>query len=245
MDKCKGIYVDIDALFDIKLVLATLLDSPHVKDDIKNKKYFNRYRDNIGNISSDILNSLLRYKTKHLYNLAIPTPILTELLPVDYEDLCKFDSMERQYGLPSIYVNIYPYDFTKEELKRFNYILCKHLKYAEVIFINKSFEYLTPQFISKHIKHMYMVRGLEWIEYQMTMKRLMKKPLVETLLITPMLFDGHFHTSSISNKFIDNLKNSFTTLIDVQFAPVEYFSADKNIIANYKPLQEDTEESLN
>lgn len=216
-----GIYTDLDTLFDTRAGLACLLDKNN-EEFIKNKKYKYRLRDNMGNVSSQIFNTFYRNRNKNLFQLAIPTPILDEVIRIDYEELMTITS-ELNTGKIPIYVNIYPYNFTEEELSYFKYTILRICTGANIIFIKMDYSELTPEWIKSRVKRVYSYSGLDWLNYHSYTTKLFSDPMLDVMFIVPPIIDGSYPLSSIKKDTYINLSNSYSKLIDLNFIDTEYF----------------------
>lgn len=232
----KGILIDIDTLFDTRAGLACLLDSKNT-EVIKSGEYRRRLRDNIGNISSQIFHTFYRDRNKHLLELAIPTPILKDLVYEDYKELMGLP-YEMNTGRIPIYINIYPYDLNKNEMKRILYIVSSVCNGADIKFINLNYEELSPQWVSENLKRMYMYSGLYWFDYQCTTRRILEYPLIDVMLVVPTIIDANVSVHSLNKNTFIAIKKDLEKLIDLYFIDTIYFCG-----VELKPKEKENEEN--
>lgn len=217
----KGILIDVDTLFDTRAGLACLLDDKNT-EVIRSGQYEKRLRDNIGNVSSQVFHTFYRDRNKHLLELAIPTPLLKDIVFEDYKELMALE-YEMNTGRVPIYINIYPYDLDKSEMKRIKLIVAKVCNGADIKFVNLDFEDLSPEWVLEHIKRIYMYSGLDWLNYQCTTRKILEHPLIDVMLIVPTIIDANVSVHSLNKNTFIAIKRNLEKLIDLYFIDTVYF----------------------
>ena len=79
----KGIYTDLDTLFDNRLSLLYLINNKLALSFKEDDKYLTRLKDNMGNMAYDIFYSFYRRRNKKLLELSIQTYILDKFIVPD------------------------------------------------------------------------------------------------------------------------------------------------------------------
>lgn len=217
----KGIYTDLDSLFDIRAVLACLIDKNN-EEFIKSGKYKSRIKDNMGNVSSLIFKEFYRRRTKQLFRMAMQTPLLKDIIRLDYIEMMSLEN-EQNTGKIPVFVNIHPYNFSIRELDYLKYTILKSLTGSDVRFISMNYEELNPKWIHKHIRDMYMYNGLEWLNYQAATFKIIQEPLLDVMLVVPTLLDSMFYTQSIKKDAFVMLEDQLSKLIEVHFIKTSFF----------------------
>lgn len=219
-----NIYIELDCILDTKLALAMHLDEDSTVKFFQENKYTTRIRNNIGNISADIIDTLWRHRTKGILQLALPTPIMEELVREMYYEVISDPALMSTID-PVIYVNYYPYNLNEEEIKNLSIILGRFVRSTQIKMISLSKEELTTKWVSDNVGSVIMLEGLQWLEYQNSIGNVLKHPITDRLMITPPIISLPSSNVKISNDLFKAISDGYRTIINVQFIDVRYFSS--------------------
>lgn len=184
------IYVDMESLFDLRQgVLATEVnDENALTEYLLSEEYNFRSTDNLKFIGLQRYREVLRHPTKEILENSTITRILLSLKT-------KLDSIENRNKFyneskePQILLNVYPFQFTQEELDHIVNLLFVRLDSPCVINVTYSpLSSLSPFYIkSNEIAAVFMYRFNEWVETHKNAIPKMKLP--DTIFYFPALYD--------------------------------------------------------
>ena len=221
-----SLYTDLDSLFDTRLPIAYMLSPVETSYQVESGRYHNRNRDNIGNISADILKSFYRYRTKNILQMANPTPIFS-LLMEQYGILrTKLETAEERDKL-KIYVNTYPYVLSLEEQNVLLIKLCSIFETNNVELLHKSMSSLNDSWFYTNVGYIFMYNGLEWLEHETSSYSIMENPLVDKVLYIPAIVSGEVIDQKIDKSLFLKITETFILIIDINFVDTKYFSIGK------------------
>lgn len=228
----KGIYTDLDTLFDNRLSLLYLINNKLALSFKEDDKYLTRLKDNMGNMSYDIFYSFYRRRNKKLLELSIQTYILDKfIIPDCFEKIS--DTKNSNNGLINIYVNTYPYILNKEEKNNLSISLSKRIYGGEIEFIHKSPKELTPDWVYNNVSSMYMYEGIRWIQYHSTIGNLARSPIPSVMLMVPTIIETNQPDSLITKSYLLSIEENVKNFVMLTFADTYFFCA-KNIKINNK-----------
>ncbi len=217
-----NILVDIDSLLDTRLALAMFLDEKSVSEYVKSKKYYNRVKDNYGDISYDIFKPLYKLRNKKILEFAIPT-LLIDLIKKHYGDIVT-DIKNIENNKVTIFLNIYPYDFNITEQDIIKKIISDKIPSVNIKIVSMSLLELQPLWIKENISTVFMYDTLEWLELHTAITNLINTPLLDTLFIAPAIVTGNLTTKKINKELFHNIIATSSLVVDLNFIDVKYFS---------------------
>lgn len=224
----KDIYIELDSLYDTRLVLARILDPKSVIPYVESGEYFRRYIDNFGNISSDVFNAMYKNRNKLLLLPAMPTNLFPYLRDHYGEVITDIRDMSGKDIY--IYVNTYPYRLTEKELKNIETKIVNYIPKSVIKFINMSPYEVTPKWISSNVGAVYMYNLLPWLEYYTATTELFKDNLLECICIGPSIVYYTTKDIHIDKQYFIDLMDSLRLVSNVHLVPAGLFSINtKNL----------------
>lgn len=222
----KNTLVELDSLIDTRLAMAYLLDKPSVEKITNDDSYYTRVKDNYGNISKDIFDVFYKKRNKQLLTLGLPTPVFS-ILREHYGDIITDELNDEFEDDIKIFLNIYPYILTDSEkdklVKTLNVVIPKSI--VEIVSMSK--KDLTPDWIDENVGTVIMYEGIDWIEYHMANNKLVSKPLLNTMLISPAIVPGSVSKARIKKDVFKDIMLVSSTLIDLVLVDAVNFSRVK------------------
>ena len=221
-----SLYTDLDTLFDTRLPIAYMLSPSETIYQVESGSYHSRNRDNIGNISADILRSFYRYRTKNILQLSNPTPIFS-LMMEQYGILrTKLEAVEERNKL-KIYVNTYPYVLSLEEQNILLIKLCSIFETNNVELLDKNINNLNDSWFFSNIGYIFMYDGLEWLEHETSSYSIIENPLVDKVLYVPAIVSGEVIDQKLDKSLFLRITEAFKLIVDINFVDTKYFSIGK------------------
>jgi hypothetical protein len=222
-ERKKGnILVTLDTLFDTRLAFIYCLEPNSLNTVTEKNRYVTRLKDNFGSISHDIFYSMYRNRNKNILELATPTPIFG-LLKEEYGDLVT--NIKTQDDKGYIYLNTYPYQLNTIEKENIISVIKNIIPNANIKIVYMDKEELTPQWVDDNIGTIFDYFGLEWIEYNTSNTKLIRKPLLNTSIIIPSIINGVMQSSQIDKKIFEQMSSTASTLVDLIIIDTKYFSS--------------------
>lgn len=223
MDK-KHIYVELDSLFDTRLILAWIMDPRSVVPYVESGSYFVRVKDNMGNISADIFNTMYKERNKLLLRQALPTKLFIYLKD-HYGELIT-DIVDVTGNDIYIYVNVYPYDLTDIELENIRTFIVDYIPKSVIKFVNMSPYEVTPKWLNKHVGNIYMYNLLPWIEHYTSTTEIFTSNLLNSVCVGPAIANYNIPEHKIDRQFFEDLMTTFRLYSNVYLISAELFSAN-------------------
>lgn len=187
MDEPKGIYVDIDALFDTRFALLSVL-SPELARGSFQDKYFTRKQDSFGFIPNRLFRQFYKKRNRDLLKLSRPTSIPT--LIAEHIDTVKLTSLvEKVDGEVVVFINIFPYVLNDKEIEELRLSFLPYFVNCKNILI-MSKPNIRPEWISKNCMMMIKYDGIDWVNRNIANGELIRHQLMDTILYLPTLMDG-------------------------------------------------------
>lgn len=226
-----SIYTDLDTLFDTRLPIAYMLSPLETTYQVESGLYHNRNRDNVGNISADILRSFYRYRTKNILQLSNPTPIFSLMMEQYGIIRTKLETVEERNKL-KIYVNIHPYVLSLEEQNILLIKLCSIFETNNVELLNKDISKLNDNWFHTNVGFIFMYDGLEWLEHETSGYSIIENPLMDKILYVPAIVKGEVIDRKIDKSLFMRMTEAYKLILDVNFLDTKYFSVGKNVKKN-------------
>ena len=221
----KNIYTDIDTIFDTRIALAYLLDSKNITEFIKSGSYKNRVKDNYNNISYDIFQALYKVRNKKILEFALFSNILANIREQYGISVTDITTVELNSNVV-LYLNTYPYDLTVEEQDNISSILIALLPNIKIKILNIKYSEIEPEWIKKNVSCMFMYDGIEWLESKVADTTLITTPLIDIMLVVPLLSNSELSSKKINSELVNNLYKLTSSLIELVVLPANNFTCD-------------------
>lgn len=223
----RGIYTDIDTLFDTRLCLLYLINPELATELVKSGKYFERLKDNMGNMSWDIFKSFYKKRNKKLLELAIETNVLSKFIRPDcYEKVTH--SSNGNGGFIKVYVNTYPYMLNNNEKDILTKLVNSKLYGGDVEMIYKHPKEVKPEWVYEKVASMFMYDGLHWLNYHSSTGDICRHSLPSVMLMVPTIIENSIPSHLITKTYLMSIEEATKNYIMLTFADTIYFCA-KNI----------------
>ncbi|MCK9234773.1 MAG: hypothetical protein M0R77_00500 [Gammaproteobacteria bacterium] len=187
-------YLSLDEILDTRL--GTLRQhfpevfEEYTKTHLKTGLYHLRRRDEFGPVTYEMFRE--KYALRNIETLKLSLLSNVEVLLVSIlKDSFNEHMAEPFRGFPQLVINTYPYDFSDELRKEFEFIYkARLLQYfdhsMDITFIHKSNEELTADYCHNTFKGMFMYDLFDWMNAQA--ENFKKTLLFHTTAFTPALF---------------------------------------------------------
>lgn len=215
----KAVYTDIDSILDTRAVMLAILTN-YGKYKIGDVIYSDRVKDNFGTIPASIFNLYYKNRTKSLLNHAKPTRV-PELI-LDY--LSDTIEITEDRIDPTIYINVYPYKLSAEELETFTVVFMKIFPNINIKLIDTSLEELDPKWIKKHIGLFVSYTGVKWLERFANSNSFIDTSLINVIFITPLLIEGTMNTLEYDDETFDRVSEMLSIFCFHKYVPVYIFN---------------------
>ena len=220
----KGVYIDLDTIFDTRLTVLKAI-SPEVYNLMLKTDYYDlRLFDEFDFINNKVFNTFYKQRDNEILKRSFITKAV-ELLALELDILV---SKKVEAGVTSptfIDLNIYPYTLTEVDKKRLINAIGIYCLFDEVKvnFVNISPFDLSMSYISGRYGVMIMYHGSKWLDYQMSIKKLSCSDIklyVPALLDKPVIFKKKEDLENVFNSR-DTILNPF---INITSLPMGYFN---------------------
>lgn len=232
----RKVYVSLDSLFDLRQGTLTFISPKFAVDVTKRPGYFTRLTDDFateeqGALSKTIYNQLSEKFKDDIVKASLTTKIFPFLLALTKEFI-KQSLTTPYFTTVEIDVNLYPYRFSDAEAKTLLESLVQRLgKLVSINLISKSPEELSVDYVTDNYLAMVMYDYTQW--FNANDKALRKKPLTQTGLYVPKLYNMRTLTETEEREFKKFSTDPFSVLVrllkpfaTVQFLPIALFSID-------------------
>ena len=227
--KNKNIFIDIDALFDLRLPLLYTLLKGGSDDFFKvMKTYDKRYIDEFRPIPKDVFEAYYRNLNKSIFKLAAPTPMFDFVIQLAIELKNSLINNGEEYNI-DLYVNVYPFKFNANEIIHLTNAINNVIKldFVKVKMVSMDNSQIEPKWLKDRIYALIKYNGLEWAEHQIATYKLIEQPLLDMLLVVPALLKGNGEIKKLEDKEINivfaDLTKAFSTLLTLNVVKIEYF----------------------
>lgn len=166
--KIKGMYVELDALFDTRLSIINLLNKNLSLELLGNENYTLRYFDEFDYISNNVFNNYYKNRNKTVLQNSYITKLI-ELVVFEL-DVILSKKIDINDNTPvKLDVNVYPYELTDDEKEKIKEALLIYniVPEVEIQIINISTEDLTLNQIGSNYSMAMMYDVTSWLEYQL------------------------------------------------------------------------------
>lgn len=221
----RGIYLDLDTLFDTRYGLIKQIDKTILIDMIKDESYFFRIYDEFKYINNVLFNFLYLRRDK----TTLQQSPVTKVIEAIAAELMLLDDKKLQSGemkITIVDINVYPYTLNEVEEKRIRNILNLLLlnNNIDIRFINIDPKDLTLGHVNERYTTMFIYDGLKWLDYHMAIKdgvATSTKLFIPSLFTYPVLLKNKKEIEDMLNAYSEVLK----LFIDTTFLSSDMFSA--------------------
>ena len=210
-----NIYMDIDSILDTKLPIYLKKDKDKLSESIKTGEYYDRVNNELSWITREEFNNLFENRTKDDLKLSIINSMYRTINSFTREAL-KAVTDEEELEI-NIVVNFHPYQLTDKEQELLLEGIKKKYFHTSVTGINKPITEITPSYI-KTFNLVSMINFLEWLDIYSENEEILKDPIHQTLILTPIEIDEYEEDSNIDN-LVDEVEKMLTLLCKVRFLP--------------------------
>lgn len=221
----KGIYLELDGIFDTRTSLAMKLDPIEFSKKLKTKEHLYRVKDNFGNLPHDIFIAYYRKRNKMLLKDALLTPLIPEIVMPEVKNIISRDD-ELINPYPKYYVNTYPYNLVDEEQEYLLKMLMDMLNTEDVELIHLSKFELTTRYVNEHMELLFMYDGLEWLEVQTASGNFHLDPLGDVNLCVPLISNHIINSNQITKEMVNEIVAQYKYLVNLYFIDSRYFTVD-------------------
>lgn len=232
LEKIFGVYVDIDCLFDTRLSTLGLID-PSLILAALDEGYIKREQDSFSFLKKDRFKEL--YDLRDVETLrAAPVTNCFQLLHELVINIIKTSIDSPDCTGAKVYVNIYPYKLTNEEIGDLLELIVTYTdKKAQVEIIDLSPDKITVDFCDNNLVALVMYDYNTWLEANTLNGGFKRKSLNDLILMAPKLYlhkvptDKEIKACGIKGLTpFKAVKMLASSLIRLEFMEVEAFSVD-------------------
>ncbi len=216
-----NIYIDLDSLLDTRLGLFMDI-SPKLAGFIYSHDFITRYSDNFPLMNYLEFKDRYTKRNRDFIKIPLPTMIIS-LLEIHTLHLSQKNILRGGDGLIKLYLNLYPYEFSKhEELLIVSGIKSKLLDRVNVIPVYD--ENLSVGFIKDNIDTIIMYDGIDWVERNVKSGKLKEKVIPYVEMIVPDVIHTPESITTNKDEILSNIATIFLPFIDLTFVAVGLFS---------------------
>jgi len=218
----KGIYVDLDSLFDTRLGCLAEID-PALVEVALNENYLLRKTDNFSFIKPETFRELYDVRDVSTLKLSPPTPVI-ELVTEACIKLIK-NSIDSPDGTGvCCYINIHPYKLSEQEIGDIMDLVVGRTKsIVSVAIIDKPLNELTFDYCDSTFDMMFMYDYSSFLEFNITANNHKKNTMFDKIVVAPEILDKEIskkQLESIGQKS-KNLRNmSVRQILKIVTAPI-------------------------
>lgn len=218
----KAVYTDLDSLFDTRaIMLVALTDNGKYDINFNPSKYKLRLRDNFGTLSSKIFHYFYSKRTKEVLPNAPETYVNLVILEY-FNDIV---ALAKQDIETTVYLNVYPYNFTSEEQEVILASVSKLLPNVNIITISRPITEIDKKWMLEKIGLIISYDALKWLrhatefnsEYDMG-------DLINLKVYAPCLFEGSIDSKFVNEEAIKMINQCYKGICDFEFLDTSVFS---------------------
>lgn len=220
------VLTDLDTLFDTRLAVGYLLNEVEAAKAIKNNQYRLRIRDNIGNIPYSVLRPYYRYRSKDIFELALPTYVMGFIKEHVEESIADgMISDEVTTDHIDVFVNAYPYDLNIEEMKLLGKAIESDIPFTNVHMINMDMMQLDCKWIKdNNVNMIVMYDLLYWLELQVLMNNHLDYPIIDVYGFCPAILNSSDYGKKLKLEDFEEFKQNYKSILELTFGPAALFS---------------------
>lgn len=222
------VYTELDCLLDTRLELIKYINPNGYEEYLKGDKYWYRIKDNIANIPSSVFHAIYKHRSKMLLKTARPTGIINMLKDLFIEMRLSVDAMTaKETEHTRLYINIYPYNLTDNELSLLSRIYSlEYGEKVEIVFLYKSPTEITPLWIAENVNTFVMYNGIEWLNAHIARGNVYKSIIMDRMLITPYILPTTYTAYNVNNTAKELLTDITSAFVTLQLVPITEFCSD-------------------
>lgn len=216
-----NIFIDLDAIFDTRIVTLYFMAPDIAEDFMSGDKYYNRVRDNFGWITYDMFNSFYRNRT----DIVLRNAMLTSILKIVSKVMADINLNEHTMMLTKrMYVNYYPYDISSEMVDELKTFIGNIYSGMHIDMVRMSNRELTPSWVKENVSTIIKYDAVDWLAYHTATSEIISTPLINVLLIGPAISNGVNTIKNIKNELFTEVVRSVEPFITYMPINTEYFN---------------------
>jgi len=232
----KGIYIDLDTIYDTRLTVIKALSKEVFNDMITDDYYDERLYDEFGFISNKLFNSFY----KHRNNIILKHSYISKAVDLLGSEIELLTGKKIESGTSSalfVDINTYPYTLNSADENRIRNALSMYclLDAVTINFIRASPLDIDMEYIGNRFGVVIMYSGSQWLDYQMSVKKLSYsdvKLYVPALLNKPVIFKKKEDLEKVFESR-DTVLNPFMNITSL---PLNMFNIKENFRAVVKDI---------
>jgi hypothetical protein len=220
--KIKAVYTDLDSLFDTRAIMILGLTGNGQYDiNFKPSKYKLRLRDNFGTLSSKIFHYFYSKRSKDILSKAPET--LVNLVILEYfNDIV---TIAKQDIETTVYLNTYPYNFTREEQEIILASVSKLLPNVNLITINRKITEIEKSWMLDKIGLIISYDAMKWLRrVTENVSENDMGDLINLKVYAPCIFEGSVDNKFVNEEAIKMIGQCYKGICDFEFLDSSVFS---------------------
>lgn len=213
----KSLYVDLDTILDTRLPFLYLLTNGKKVGEID---YYNRVKDNFGNMPDKVFNYYYKFRNKNILSKAMPTAVFELITPM-IQDFILLNKKGEKF---KVYLNTYPYKLDIHEFANLRNVFEDIYDDIDLIHICQDKYKLDLKWLIQHIDIFIMYDGLEWLNYKTLTGELLKNAMLDKMMITPFIMEGLGNLEMIEGIDDRIVSAHFRFFIDLKLVDIKIFN---------------------
>lgn len=238
-EKIKGIYIDLDSIFDTRLGCIAEIEPELVKTAL-DQGFLNRKADVFSFLKDETFKQL--YDSRNADTLKVsPYTQIFDILNVTCNKMLKNAVDSPDLTGVKIYLNIHPFKLSDEEIgDLLELMVDRTKKLVQVQIVDYSKEELTLSFCKKYFDVLFMYDYNNFLEYNVSKNEHKKNTLYDRILIAPELYYREFSKSELDAVYRKNplisgksvaeiMKITASPIVVLELIEAKYFSVDTEL----------------
>ena len=210
IDKKQGIYISLDALLDTRMPVLEGLGDGVLLGALENG-YFTRTVETFHGVEKEVWDKAWKERTRD----ALTGAVVCRTINFVNEIIIKLNSEAKHapyHTGPKIFLNIFPYEMSEEEIEALLVGVSGATRGAcDIQVVNMSYEELTPVWCDENVAIMFMYEHNEWLDIQH--EAFAKKPITGVSLIVPGIY---FVRAPTTEELREALRNRMHPMREVE-----------------------------
>lgn len=215
-----NVLIDVDTLFDTRLPILYGLSEDTMTDYISSDKYFNRVKDEFGDIPSSVFKGYYDNRDKRVLLASQPTEMFNLLTEYIGSTILAMTSIGDARQL-TVYLNVYPYELVGDEVETITTLIDDDRIILQPVYLSN--EDITPKWVDENVGVIIKYDSLNWVDYHMSFGTLPKTPLMDVILMGPHMFTGDVSSKDVKQEVFNQMLESINTLIGFSFIKTSYY----------------------
>jgi len=254
-EQIKGIYIDLDSIYDTRLGCIAEVEPELVKLAL-DQGYLDRRADNFSFLKNETFKEL--YNSRNIDTLRVsPYTQIFDILNAACNKMLKNAIDSPDLTGVKLYINIHPYKLSDEEASDLlDLVVTRTNKLVQVQIVDYSQEELTFSLCRKYFDILFMYDYNSFLEYNVVKNEHKKSTLYDRMLIAPEIYYREFSKTEldamyrknplISGKSIaDIMKMTASPVVILELIEAKHFSVDTELYKNdfYKSAENPSEQT--